>query len=105
MNEKTYTVAGYSTLFGERKLRVANSMGRRAVLMRCGHKDVELQELPYPMTREQAEEFLLKGFVAEPVKPKLTFEQALAQVPKRNSKGHFMKREEREALARQLMAA
>jgi hypothetical protein len=79
-------------------------MRRVAVLKNCGDTDIELRELPYPMTHEQATEYLTTGFVAAAVLPKLTFEAALAQVPVRNAKGHFIKKDQREAMARELMA-
>jgi hypothetical protein len=106
MSEKTFMVAGYSTLNGVRKLRVAKDMKRAMVLERNGHKDVWLRELPYPMTREQASEFLASGFVAQPAEPvaSMTFEEALAQVPLRE-KGRFISKARREEMARELMAA
>lgn len=104
MTEKTFGVAGYSTLNGVRKMRFAKNMKRAMVLERNGHKDVFLRELPYPMTKEQASEFLANGFVAEAVVPKLTFEEALAKVPVREQ-GRFISKERREAMARELMAA
>lgn len=103
MTEKTFGVAGYSTLNGVRKMRFAKNMKRAMVLERNGHKDVFLRELPYPMTKEQASEFLANGFVAEAVVPKMTFEEALTQVPVRE-KGRFISKERREAMARELMA-
>lgn len=36
---------------------------------------------------------------------RMTLEQALAQVPVRNERGHFIKRDVREQMARELMAA
>ena len=108
MSEKTFGVAGYSTLNGERKMRVAKDMKRAMVLERNGHKDIVLRELPYPMTKAQASEFLAHGFVAEaPAATQataLTFEAALAQVPLRE-KGRFISKERREQMARELMAA
>lgn len=106
MSEKTFGVAGYSTLNGVRKMRFAKDMKRAMVLERNGHKDVYLRELPYPMTKEQASEFLANGFVAEAVAPvaSMTFEEALAQVPVRE-KGRFISKERREQMARELMAA
>ena len=106
MNAKTFMVAGYSTLNGERKMRVAKDMKRAMVLERNGHKDIVLRELPYPMTKEQCSEFLAHGFLAAPVvaQVSMTFEQALAQVPVRE-KGRFIARATREAMARDLMAA
>lgn len=57
---KTFTIAGTSNLNGVIKLRVANgSVARRvAVLKTSGHTDIKLQELPEPMTRQQAAAFL-----------------------------------------------
>ena len=106
MNAKTFSVAGYSTLNGERKMRVAKDMKRAMVLERNGHKDVVLRELPYPMTKEQCSEFLANGFVLtqEPCKVPMLFEDALAQVPMRE-KGRFIARTVREQRARELMAA
>ena len=106
MSEKTFGVAGYSTLNGVRKMRFAKDMKRAMVLERNGHKDVYLQELPYPMTKEQASEFLANGFVAEavPAVASMTFDEALQQVPLRE-KGRFISKERREQLARELMAA
>jgi DNA gyrase/topoisomerase IV subunit A len=108
MSEKTYGVAGYSTLNGERKMRVAKDMKRAMVLERNGHKDIVLRELPYPMNKAQASEFLANGFVAEApaatAQTALTFEQALAQVPVRE-KGRFIAKAVREQMARDLMAA
>ena len=115
--EKTFTIGGFSTdPTGQRKVRLANSMDRAKVLKRCGHTDVELIELPYPMTREQGEQYMTMGFVqpapaapaaadAHPAVPTLTFEEALAQVPARDERGHFIKREVREQRARELMGA
>lgn len=56
MSTKTFTIAGYSTLGGREKLRVANgSVARRiTVLKSAGHTDISFQELPNPMTRAEA---------------------------------------------------
>ena len=56
MSTKTFTIAGYSTLGGRVKLRVATgSVARRvAVLKSAGHTDINLVELPQPMTRAEA---------------------------------------------------
>lgn len=58
---KTFTIAGTSVNpAGQLKLRVANgSIAHRvSVLKRCDHTDINLQELPSPMTRAEALEFL-----------------------------------------------
>jgi hypothetical protein len=142
---KKFTVAGHSILDGVKKTRFATSMDRVKVLMRNGHTDIELQELPCAMTKDE-----IRAFFGEEVKtvkavkavaetqqapvaaetPKdaapdtvkwlengeqptaeenavtyKTFEEALAAVPLRSDKGHFIKKEVREALARDMVAA
>lgn len=161
MSDKTFAVAGWSVLNGEKKLRVAKDLFRIKVLARNGHTDIELYALPAPMTKEQALQWLQAGrpqalhteaavavsldlcnpvehidhqmgvdqwavdctapdyvpaaapAVQEEVKvelltwtprPKLTFDEALAQVPKQ-VKGKFITRAAREAMAQELMAA
>ena len=144
---KTFTVAGHSVLNGVRKTRFANDMLRVKILVDHGHTDVELQELPHAMTKDEIRAFF--GEEAKPAKAKKaakaaapavtvaavetpedaapdtvkwleegeqpaqeegaitykTFEEALAAVPLRSDKGHFIKREVREALARDMVAA
>ena len=100
---KTFLVAGYSTHNGVRKVRVAKNMQRAKVLERGGHKDIVLHELPFAMTKEQALDFLANGNTVAQATVKRTFEEALASVALRNDKGHFIKREVREAMARELM--
>jgi hypothetical protein len=56
---KTFTVAGTSILNGEMKVRFANDTGRHKVLHKNGHEDIQLVELPEPLTKEQAVEALL----------------------------------------------
>jgi hypothetical protein len=109
---KTFGVSGYSTRNGIRKVRFAKDMRRAKTLERTGHKDIVLYELPYPMTREQCVEFLVTGVAAPaaplfvaPAAPVMTLEEALAQVPVRTPRGHFIKREVREQMARDLIAA
>jgi len=142
---KKFTVAGHSILDGVKKTRFATSMDRVKVLMRNGHTDIELQELPYAMTKDE-----IRAFFGEEAKPAkavkvvaetqqapvaaetpedapedtvkwlekgeqpaqeedavtyATFEEALAAVPLRSDKGHFIKKEVREALARDMVAA
>ena len=55
---KTFTVAGHSTLNGVKKIRFATNMDRVKVLMRNGHEDIELQELPHAMTKDAIRAFL-----------------------------------------------
>jgi len=57
---KSYTHAGVSKLDGVLKVRYANSWDRVKVLKKCGHTDIDMVELKYPGTKEQALEFLLR---------------------------------------------
>ena len=57
--EKTFTVAGTSNLNGVVKFRFANDLKSRiAVLARNGHTEINLIELPEPMTKADAIAFL-----------------------------------------------
>lgn len=60
--ERTFTLAGMSTLNGVRTFRYANGDSRRrhSMLATCGHKDIEFYELPKPMTKVQATAYLIK---------------------------------------------
>ena len=64
MTAKTFTIAGYSNLNGRVKLRVATgTIARRtAVLKSAGHTDINLVELPQPMTRADAAAFVESQF-------------------------------------------
>jgi hypothetical protein len=50
---KTYTVAGVSTLSGKTKIRFANDTMRIKILAKNGHTDVELIELPHAMSKTE----------------------------------------------------
>ena len=56
----TFTQAGVSRLKGEFKFRVANDALRVKVLAKNGHTDIDLIELPTPMTKEAAVSYLLE---------------------------------------------
>lgn len=60
-DEKKWTIAGLSTLDGTRTFRFATGKvkTRAAKLKRHGHLDIELFELPNPMTKEEAKQWLL----------------------------------------------
>jgi hypothetical protein len=55
----TFKVAGVSKQHGEFKVRFANDMLRVKVLEKNAHKDIDLMELPTPMTKEAALSYLL----------------------------------------------
>lgn len=134
---KKFTVAGTSVLNGVKKIRFATNMDRVKVLMRNGHDDIELQELPHAMTKDEIRAYLgaapVVAVVVAAAEPEVieagpdtvkwlkegetpswqeeeakvtyeTLEEALAAVPLRE-KGRFIKKEVREQMARDLMAA
>ncbi len=60
MSDKTWTVVGTSVKKGERKLRLANgtAAAREAVLLKDGHTEVRLFDLPHAMTEVDARAWL-----------------------------------------------
>ena len=52
MTNKTFKVIGTSNLNGKVKVRFANDMTRVKVLIKSGHSDVNLHELPQAMTKQ-----------------------------------------------------
>jgi hypothetical protein len=56
----TFTQAGVSRLKGEFKARFANDALRVKVLAKNGHTDIDLIELPTPMTKEAAVAYLIE---------------------------------------------
>lgn len=133
--EKLFTVAGTSLKDGKVKFRYSNDLkGRMPMLLRTGHTDIKLVELPEPMTKADAIAFLenyagawvtehnYKGEpeAAEPAaEPEVqgaalavteaAIEAVLAEMTAdgrpRNAKGHFVKLEELRARAIQQLAA
>jgi hypothetical protein len=58
---ETFKVAGTSKLpTGETKVRFANDMTRVKVLLKGGHTDIDLIELPKAMTKEEIVAYLIK---------------------------------------------
>ena len=54
MTNKTYSVAGTSTLNGRTKIRFANDfVSRLKILYKNGHENVELIELGSELTKEE----------------------------------------------------
>lgn len=79
---KLFTVAGFSTLDGVRKTRVANGLAARiAKLTRTGHTDIQLFELPSAMTKEEAIAWsvanVMSSTAVEDGVPAMTLEEAL----------------------------
>lgn len=56
--DKTFSVAGISTLNGDTKVRFAKDLARVKVLEKNGHKDIKLVDLPKEMTKMDAVAFL-----------------------------------------------
>ena len=52
--DKSFSVAGVSTLKGSIKVRFAKDMARTKVLAANGHKDIRLVQLPKAMTKAEA---------------------------------------------------
>lgn len=61
MSNKTFLIVGTSNLNGKIKFRFANCSvkARTMKLVRSGHTDIELIELPEPMTKEVAKEYFI----------------------------------------------
>ena len=61
-----FTVAGVSTLDGITKVRFANDfVSRVKMLIKAGHDDIELIELPEPMSKGDAVTFLKTTYVMD----------------------------------------
>jgi hypothetical protein len=58
--EKTFSVAGVSTLDGKTKIRVCNDSMRIKILAKNGHTDVELVDLPREMTKGEIAQHLFE---------------------------------------------
>jgi len=57
-----FTIAGVSTLNGQTKVRFANDMvGRVKMLVKSGHTNIDLYELPEPMSKAEACDYLRHG--------------------------------------------
>lgn len=57
--DKTFSVAGVSTLNGECKIRFANDVMRVKNLAKSGHEDIRLVEMPEAVLKTDAAKFLL----------------------------------------------
>ena len=55
----SFTHAGVSRLNGKMKVRYANDAMRVKILIKNGHTDIDMVELKYPGTKEDAVGFLL----------------------------------------------
>lgn len=57
-NDKSFRVAGVSAVKGQYKVRFANDMSRVKVLIKTGHTDIELVELPSAMSKSEVASYL-----------------------------------------------
>lgn len=60
MSGRTFNIAGFSTLSGQRKVRFANGTveARTKILERNGHTDIDLRILPNAMSKSEAMAYL-----------------------------------------------
>lgn len=79
--EKTFAVAGVSTLAGKTKIRFANDTMRIKILGKNGHTDVDLIELPHAMTKAEIAQHLKS---IQYGKGNAAVEAAIAYVEKKN---------------------
>ena len=78
---KTFAVAGVSTLSGKTKIRFANDAMRVKILAKNGHTGVDLVELPREMTKAEIAAHLVEiGFG----QGNAAVEAAIAYVAKKN---------------------
>ena len=58
--QKTFAVAGVSTLEGKTKVRFMNDSTRIKILIKNGHTDIELVDLPREMTKGEIAQYLFE---------------------------------------------
>ena len=56
--DKRFAVAGISTLEGKTKVRFANDAARVKLLIKNGHTDIELVDLPREMTKAEMAQYM-----------------------------------------------
>lgn len=78
---KTFAVAGVSTLEGKTKIRFANDVMRIKILAKNGHTDVNLIDLPREMTKAEIAQYLIE---TEFGKGNAAIEAAVAYISKKN---------------------
>ena len=78
---KTFAVAGVSTLDGKTKIRFANDAARIKILVKNGHTDIELVDLPREMTKAEIVQHLVDTAFG---KGNQAIESAIADLAKKN---------------------
>ena len=97
---KTFSHAGVSKLDGEFKVRFANDALRTKVLIKNGHTDIDILQLPHPMTKEDAIAHLLSiDFATDKfgVTNQAVHEAILAELDKRAPEGASKDKPKKEA--------
>ena len=79
--EKTFAVAGVSTLNGDTKIRFANDAARVKILIKNGHTDIELVDLPKEMTKGEIAQYL---FETDFAKGRTAVVEAIQDLAKKN---------------------
>lgn len=78
---KTFAVAGVSTQNGKTKIRFANDGARIKILVKNGHTDIELVDLPKEMTKAEIAKYLVESGFG---KDNPAIEAAIADLAKKN---------------------
>jgi hypothetical protein len=63
--QKTFAVAGVSTLEGKTKVRFMNDSTRIKILIKNGHTDIDLVDLPKEMTKAEIAQYLFESDFAK----------------------------------------
>jgi hypothetical protein len=79
--DKKFAVAGVSTQAGKTKVRFANDAARIKILVKNGHTDIELIDLPREMTKAEIAQYMHEtGFMSG----NTAVEAAIADLAKKN---------------------
>ena len=82
--EKKFAVAGISTQNGKTKVRFANDAARVKILIKNGHTDIELIDLPREMTKAEIAQYMIEtGFG----KDNAAVQAAIKDLQKKNPAG------------------
>jgi hypothetical protein len=79
--QKTFAVAGVSTFKDGTKIRFANDAARVKILIKNGHTDIELIDLPRDMTKAEIAEYL---FETDFAKGRVPVMDAIKDLAKKN---------------------
>jgi hypothetical protein len=79
--QKRFAVTGISTHQGETKIRFANDATRVKILIKNGHTDIELLDLPEEMTKAEIAKYLMDTDFAQ---GRLHVMEAIKDLAKKN---------------------